>query len=219
MAGVSLKRAEKTYPKGFKAVKELDLEVQEGEFIVLTGPSGSGKSTILKMIIGLEEVTEGEIRVGDRIVNDLLPRDREVGMVSQSHGLYPHMTIYENIIFHLKINGVSREKRVGRVKELSKKLEIDRILEKKPGEVTGEDRVIAAIGKALVREPKVLLLDEPLSNLEVRSREAMGSKILKLHKRLEEAGEAVTMIYTTQDIHEAVRMGRRVCLLDQGRIV
>lgn len=219
MAGVGLIKAEKVYSNGFRAVGELDLEIIKGEFMVLSGPSGCGESTILRMISGLEEVTRGEIRIGDKVVNNLNPKEREISMISQNHGLYPHMTIYENMAFPLKVNGVSKEKIEERVKKTSERLGIDKVLKKKPREVTGEERQLAAIGKALVRRPKVLLFDEPLSNLDVKLRESVRAKISKIHRELKEGGEVVTVVYATQDHLEAVKLGGRVCLLDRGRVV
>lgn len=219
MAGVSLIKAEKIYSNGFTAVKGLDLEITEGEFMVLSGPSGCGKTTILRMISGLEEATGGEIRIGNKVVNNLNPKERGISVVSQNHELYPHMTLYENIAFPLKMKGISKGEIERRIKEFSEKLGIEEILSEKPKDVTGEERQLAAIGKALVRGSKLVLLDEPLSNLDVRVRGRVGTKIKALHQELKESGQGVTMIYATQDRFEAVRMGDRICFLDQGNIV
>lgn len=219
MAGVSLIKAEKIYSNGFRAIEGLDLEIIKGEFIVLSGPSGCGKSTILKMISGLEEATRGEIRIGSKVVNNLNPRKREISVVSQNHELYPHMTIYENIAFPLKINGIPKDEIERRIKEFSRKLGIEGILSKKPKEVTGEERQLAAIGKAFVRRSKVVLFDEPLSNLDVKVRGRVGTRIKILHQELKESGQEVTMIYATQNRFEALKMGDRICLLDSGRVV
>ncbi|GLI56677.1 hypothetical protein PM10SUCC1_21910 [Propionigenium maris DSM 9537] len=219
MAGVSLIKTEKMYSNGFTAVKGLDLEIDQGEFMVLIGPSGCGKTTILRMISGLEEPTRGEIWIGKRRVNKLAPKKREISLVSQNHELYPHMTIYENIAFPLKMKGISKDEIEGRVKEFSEKLGIEGILSEKPKGVTGEERQLAAIGKALVTGAKVVLFDDPLSNLDVRVRGRVGTRIKVLHQELKESGQGVTMIYATQERFEAMKMGDRICFLDQGNIV
>ena len=219
MARVGLIKAEKVYSNGFRAIEELDLEIIKGEFIVLSGPSGCGKSTILRMISGLEEATRGEIRIGGKVVNNLNPKEREISLVSQNHELYPHMTIYENIAFPLKMKGIPRDEIERRVKEFSEKLGIEGILSEKPKDVSGEERQLAAIGKALVRGPKAVLFDEPLSNLDVRVRGRVGTRLKVLHQELKDKGQEITMIYATQDRFEAIKMGDRICLLDCGRVL
>lgn len=219
MAKVHLKKLEKTYPNGFKAVHGIDLDIKDGEFMVFVGPSGCAKSTILRMVAGLEEVSKGELWIGDRIVNNIAPKNREVAMVFQNYALYPHMTAYENMSFGLKLKKTPKKEIDGRVRQAAEKLEISSLLERKPKEMSGGQRQRVAVGRAIVRKPEVFLFDEPLSNLDAKLRVSMRLKITQLHKQLKEEGQAATMIYVTHDQVEAMTMGDRICVLDSGEIM
>ena len=219
MSKVILKKVEKVYENGFKAVHGIDLEVKDGEFMVFVGPSGCAKSTTLRMIAGLEEISGGEIWIGDKLVNDLPPKERGIAMVFQNYALYPHMTVYENMAFGLQIAKVDKEEIDRRVKEASKKLEITDLLDRKPKEMSGGQRQRVAVGRAIVRKPKVFLFDEPLSNLDAKLRVSMRVKITELHKQLKEEGQTATMIYVTHDQVEAMTMGDRICVLNKGKIM
>ena len=219
MAEVILKKVEKTYPNGFKAVHGIDLDIKDGEFMVFVGPSGCAKSTTLRMIAGLEEITGGEIWIGDKLVNDLPPKDRGIAMVFQNYALYPHMTVYENMAFGLKMAKTPKDEIDRRVKEAAEKLEITNLLDRKPKEMSGGQRQRVAVGRAIVRKPDVFLFDEPLSNLDAKLRVSMRVKITQLHKRLKEEGQTATMIYVTHDQVEAMTMGDRICVLNYGKIM
>ena len=184
MASVSLKHIFKRYPGGVTAVSDFCLEIKDKEFIILVGPSGCGKSTTLRMIAGLEEITEGELYIGDRIVNDVAPKDRDIAMVFQNYALYPHMTVFENMAFGLKLRKIKKDEISRRVNEAAKVLDIAHLLDRKPKALSGGQRQRVALGRAIVREPKVFLLDEPLSNLDAKLRAAMRTEITKLHKKL-----------------------------------
>jgi multiple sugar transport system ATP-binding protein len=212
MPGVELAAVSKSFGRdGGFAVKEVTLAVAEGEFLVLVGPSGCGKSTLLRMVAGLEEVTGGEIRIGGRVVNDIAPRDRDVAMVFQNYALYPHMSVFENLAFGLKLRKVPREDIRRRVETAAGVLGLERYLERRPRELSGGERQRVALGRAMVREPKVFLFDEPLSNLDARLRVEMRAEIRRLHRRV-----GATMIYVTHDQVEAMTMGDRIAVLNRG---
>ncbi|MGL4628041.1 ABC transporter ATP-binding protein [Cetobacterium sp.] len=219
MAEVVLKKVEKQYPNGFKAVHGIDLEIKDGEFMVFVGPSGCAKSTTLRMVAGLEEITGGEIYIGEKLVNDLPPKDRGIAMVFQNYALYPHMTVYDNMAFGLKMAKVPKGEIDKRVKEAAEKLEITDLLDRKPKEMSGGQRQRVAVGRAIVRKPEVFLFDEPLSNLDAKLRVSMRVRITQLHKQLKEEGQNATMIYVTHDQVEAMTMGDRICVLNYGKIM
>ncbi|AMB98851.1 sugar ABC transporter ATP-binding protein [Aerococcus urinaehominis] len=213
MADVKLKKVAKIYEDGFKAVKNIDLDIKDKEFIVFVGPSGCGKSTTLRMIAGLEDISEGELYIGDELVNNVPPKDRDIAMVFQSYALYPHMNCRDNMAFALKLAGVSKEERYKRVEEVAEILQLTPLLDKKPGALSGGQRQRVALGRAMVRKPKVFLLDEPLSNLDAKLRVTMRSEIVQLHRELE-----TTFIYVTHDQTEAMTMGTRIAVLNAGQI-
>ena len=199
--------------KGVVAVQDFNLEIADKEFIVLVGPSGCGKSTTLRMIAGLEEITEGELYIGDKLMNDVPPKDRDIAMVFQSYALYPHMTVYKNIAFGLELRKTPKDEIDRRVHEAAKILEIEHLLDRKPKALSGGQRQRVALGRAMVRNPAVFLLDEPLSNLDAKLRTSMRTEIIKLHKRL-----ATTFIYVTHDQTEAMTMGDRIVVMKDGFI-
>ena len=211
MSSVVLKHLDKDYPSGFHAVRDVSLEIADGEFMVLVGPSGCGKSTTLRMIAGLEEVTGGEILIGDRLVNDVAPGDRDIAMVFQNYALYPHMSVRQNMAFGLKMRGTPRAEIEKRVREAAEILSIEQLLERRPRELSGGQRQRVALGRAIVREPKVFLFDEPLSNLDAKLRVQMRAEIARLHQRLK-----TTVIYVTHDQVEAMTLGQRIVLMDRG---
>jgi ABC-type sugar transport system ATPase subunit len=213
MANVALKHLDKKYPNGFHAVRDLTLEIEDGEFIVLVGPSGCGKSTTLRMVAGLEEPTGGEVYIGDRLVNNVAPGMRDIAMVFQSYALYPHMSVYQNMAFGLKMRRTPRKDIEKRVREAAEILSIESLLDRRPRELSGGQRQRVALGRAIVREPKVFLFDEPLSNLDAKLRVQMRAEIARLHRRL-----ATTIIYVTHDQVEAMTLGQRIVLMDQGVI-
>lgn len=213
MANVSLKHIYKVYPNGAKAVNDFNMEIEDKSFIVFVGPSGCGKSTTLRMIAGLEEISAGELKIGGEVMNDVEPKDRDIAMVFQNYALYPHMTIYENIAFGLQMRKVPKDEIDRRVKEAAKTLGISEYLKKKPKEMSGGQRQRVALGRAIVREPKVMLLDEPLSNLDAKLRAQMRSEIVKLHKKLN-----TTFIYVTHDQVEAMTMGTHIVVMKDGFI-
>jgi multiple sugar transport system ATP-binding protein len=213
MAKVTLKGIEKVYPNGFKAVHGHHLEIQDGEFMVFVGPSGCAKSTTLRMIAGLEEITGGEIWIGDKMVNELPPKDRDIAMVFQNYALYPHMDVFDNMAFGLKLKKVAKEEIEKRVKDAAEILGITDLLYRKPKEMSGGQRQRVAVGRAIVRNPSVFLFDEPLSNLDAKLRVHMRVEITKLHKKLK-----TTMIYVTHDQVEAMTMGDRICVMELGKI-
>jgi multiple sugar transport system ATP-binding protein len=219
MANVCLKQVCKEYANGFKAVQGINLEIKNGEFMVFVGPSGCAKSTTLRMIAGLEEISSGEIYIGDKLVNDLPPKDRGIAMVFQNYALYPHMTVYENMAFGLKVAKVNKQEIDQRVREAAEKLEITEHLNKKPKELSGGQRQRVAVGRAIVRKPEVFLFDEPLSNLDAKLRVSMRVRISQLHRELSESGQTATMIYVTHDQVEAMTMGDRICILNKGQIM
>ena len=212
MASVTFDKATRLYPGGTRpAVDKLDLEVADGEFLVLVGPSGCGKSTSLRMLAGLEEVNEGNIFIGDRNVTDVPPKDRDIAMVFQNYALYPHMTVAENMGFALKIAGVGKEERAARVLEAAKLLDLEPYLNRKPKALSGGQRQRVAMGRAIVRQPQVFLMDEPLSNLDAKLRVQTRTQIASLQRRL-----GVTTVYVTHDQTEALTMGDRIAVLKDG---
>ncbi|MCG0276476.1 MAG: sn-glycerol-3-phosphate ABC transporter ATP-binding protein UgpC [Thermosediminibacteraceae bacterium] len=213
MASVTFKNVNKIYPGGVKAVIDFNLEIADKEFVVLVGPSGCGKSTTLRMVAGLEEITSGELYIGDRLVNDVPPKDRDIAMVFQNYALYPHMTVYENMAFGLKLRKVPKAEIDRKVREAAKILGIEELLNRKPKALSGGQRQRVALGRAIVREPKVFLMDEPLSNLDAKLRVQMRTELSKLHKRLE-----TTFIYVTHDQTEAMTMGDRIVVMKDGVI-
>ncbi len=213
MASLSLRNVYKRYPGGVTAVSDFNLEIKDQEFIILVGPSGCGKSTTLRMVAGLEEISEGEVYIGDRLVNDVAPKDRDIAMVFQNYALYPHMTVYDNMAFGLKLRKTSKDEIKRRVEEAARILDIEHLLERKPKALSGGQRQRVALGRAIVREPKVFLLDEPLSNLDAKLRAQMRTEISKLHQRL-----GTTFIYVTHDQTEAMTMGTRIVVMKSGLI-
>lgn len=211
MADVKLNHIYKVYPNGTKAVNDFTMDIKDKEFIVFVGPSGCGKSTTLRMIAGLEEITAGELYIGDTLVNDVEPKDRDIAMVFQNYALYPHMTVYENMAFGLKLRKLPKAVIDQKVREAAQTLDITDYLDKKPKEMSGGQRQRVALGRAIVREPKVFLLDEPLSNLDAKLRTAMRSEISALHHRLQ-----TTFIYVTHDQVEAMTMGTRIVVMKDG---
>ena len=214
MAKVILNKVTKRYDKNSEpAVKSIDLEIQDKEFMVLVGPSGCGKSTTLRMIAGLEEISEGTIDIGGRIVNDIPPKDRDIAMVFQNYALYPHMTVKENLAFGLKLRGLPKAEIEARVNEAAEILGISDYMDRRPKALSGGQRQRVAVGRAIVRKPAVFLFDEPLSNLDAKMRVQMRAEISKLHRRLD-----TTMIYVTHDQIEAMTMGDRICVMRDGVI-
>ena len=213
MASLSLRNVYKRYPGGVTAVSDFNLEIKDKEFIILVGPSGCGKSTTLRMVAGLEEISDGEIYIGDRLVNDVAPKDRDIAMVFQNYALYPHMTVFDNMAFGLKLRKTSKDEIKRRVEEAARILDISHLLERKPKALSGGQRQRVALGRAIVREPKVFLLDEPLSNLDAKLRAQMRTEISKLHQRL-----GTTFIYVTHDQTEAMTMGTRIVVMKSGLI-
>ena len=211
MAKVSLQHISKIYPGGVKAVDDFNLEIADKEFIVLVGPSGCGKSTTLRMVAGLEEISEGELYIGDKLVNDVAPKDRDIAMVFQNYALYPHMTVFDNMAFGLKLRKTPKDEIKKRVEEAARILDIEHLLNRKPKALSGGQRQRVALGRAIVREPKVFLMDEPLSNLDAKLRVAMRTEITKLHQRLQ-----TTFIYVTYDQTEAMTMGSRIVIMKDG---
>jgi len=213
MARVELRKVRKVYPGGFEAVKGADLVIEDKEFVVLVGPSGCGKSTSLRMVAGLEEITSGDIYIGDQRVNDVAPKDRDIAMVFQNYALYPHMTVYKNMAFGLMLRKFPKAEIDKRVREAAEILGITDLLDRRPKALSGGQRQRVAVGRAIVRQPKVFLFDEPLSNLDAKLRVQMRAEIAKLHNRLQS-----TMIYVTHDQVEAMTMGDRIVVMNKGEI-
>jgi len=211
MAGLSLKHIKKIYPGNVEAVHDTTFDIRDKEFIVFVGPSGCGKSTTLRMIAGLEEISEGELYIGDRLVNDIAPKDRDIAMVFQNYALYPHMTVFENMAFGLKLRKVPKDEIERKVNEAAKILDLTHLLDRKPRAMSGGQCQRVALGRAIVRSPKVFLLDEPLSNLDAKLRAQMRTEISKIHKRL-----GTTFIYVTHDQTEAMTMGDRIVCMKDG---
>ncbi len=213
MASLSLKNICKVYPNGFEAVKDFNLEIEDKEFIIFVGPSGCGKSTTLRMVAGLEEISSGELTIDGKRVNDVEPKDRDIAMVFQNYALYPHMTVFDNMAFGLKLRKVPKAEIKKKVEEAAKILDLDKLLDRKPKALSGGQRQRVAMGRAIVREPKVFLMDEPLSNLDAKLRVQMRAEIASLHQRL-----GATIIYVTHDQVEAMTLGTRIVVLKDGII-
>lgn len=213
MAGISLKNIVKVYPGNVTAVHDFSLEIEDKEFIILVGPSGCGKSTTLRMVAGLEEITSGELYIGDKLVNNIQPKDRDIAMVFQNYALYPHMSVYKNMAFALKLRKEPKAVIKEKVLNAAKILDIEHLLERKPKQLSGGQRQRVALGRAMVRNPSVFLLDEPLSNLDAKLRTSMRTEIIKLHKKLQ-----TTFIYVTHDQTEAMTMGDRIVVMKDGFI-
>ncbi|MDO5389391.1 MAG: sn-glycerol-3-phosphate ABC transporter ATP-binding protein UgpC, partial [Clostridia bacterium] len=213
MAELKLKNIVKKYPNGFVAVKNFNLDIEDKEFIIFVGPSGCGKSTTLRMIAGLEEISSGELWIGDKLCNTVDPKNRDIAMVFQNYALYPHMTVYDNMAFALKLRKVPKAEIDKKVREAAKILDIDHLLDRKPKALSGGQRQRVAMGRAIVRSPKVFLMDEPLSNLDAKLRVQMRSEISKLHQKLQ-----TTFIYVTHDQTEAMTLGTRIVVLKDGVI-
>ncbi len=213
MASVTAKNLRKVYENGFVAVHGADFTVEDGEFVVLVGPSGCGKSTTLRMIAGLESITSGELHIGDTLVNGVQPKDRDIAMVFQNYALYPHMTVFDNMAFGLKLRKFAQQETDKRVRQAADILGIGAILDRKPGQLSGGQRQRVAVGRAIVRKPQVFLFDEPLSNLDAKLRVQMRTEISKLHRQL-----GATMVYVTHDQVEAMTMGDRIVVMKDGYI-
>jgi multiple sugar transport system ATP-binding protein len=213
MASITFEKVGKVYPGGTRAITDVSLDINDGEFLVLVGPSGCGKSTLLRMIAGLEEVTEGQLKIGERVVNDVTPKDRDIAMVFQNYALYPHMSVYDNMAFGLKLRKMAKDEIKRRVSEAARVLEITEYLERKPKALSGGQRQRVAMGRAIVREPSAFLMDEPLSNLDAKLRVQMRSEIGMLQQRL-----GTTTVYVTHDQVEAMTMGDRVAVIRKGRL-
>lgn len=214
MAGLKLVNVNKVYPNGFHAVHDMNLNIEDNEFIVFVGPSGCGKSTALRMIAGLEEISSGELYIDDQLVNDVSPKDRDIAMVFQNYALYPHMTNYENMAFGLKLRNMPKAEIDKRVQNAAEILGLKKLLDNKPKELSGGQRQRIALGRAIVRDPKVFLMDEPLSNLDAKLRVQTRAEISKLHQRLK-----TTFIYVTHDQTEAMTMGTRIVVLKDGHVM
>ena len=214
MASLSLKNVCKVYPNGFEAVKDFNLDVADKEFIIFVGPSGCGKSTTLRMIAGLEEISSGELIIDGKVMNDVEPKDRDIAMVFQNYALYPHMTVFDNMAFGLKLRKVPKDEIKAKVEEAARILDLEKLLDRKPKALSGGQRQRVAMGRAIVRNPKVFLMDEPLSNLDAKLRVQMRSEIASLHNRLK-----ATIIYVTHDQTEAMTLGTRIVVLKDGVIM
>ena len=214
MASLSLEHICKVYPNGFEAVKDFNLEIADKEFIIFVGPSGCGKSTTLRMVAGLEEISSGTLKIGDRVVNDVEPKDRDIAMVFQSYALYPHMTVYDNMAFSLKLRKTPKDQIDKMVREAAKILDLEKLLDRKPKALSGGQRQRVAMGRAIVRNPKVFLMDEPLSNLDAKLRVQMRIEISKIHQRL-----GATIIYVTHDQTEAMTLGTRIVVMKDGVVM
>ncbi len=213
MAGVTFEDVAKIYPDGTKAVSDLDLTIEDGEFMVLVGPSGCGKSTALRMVAGLEDISEGLLKIGDRVVNTVAPKDRDIAMVFQTYALYPHLTVYDNMAFPLRLQKVAKEEIDKRVRDAATTLGLDNFLDKKPRALSGGQRQRVAMGRAIVRQPQVFLMDEPLSNLDAKLRVQMRAEIARLQRDL-----GTTTIYVTHDQVEAMTMGDSVAVMRKGEL-
>src|SRR5579883_1239863 len=211
MAQVHLRGVKKTYDNKVAVIHGIDMEIADGEFIVIVGPSGCGKSTLLRMVAGLERITGGQVAIGERVVNELEPKDRDIAMVFQNYALYPHMSVYRNMAYGLKIRGLARDDIDGRVKKAARILELEKLLQRKPRQLSGGQRQRVAMGRAIVREPAVFLFDEPLSNLDAKLRVQMRLEIKRLQREL-----AVTSIYVTHDQVEAMTLADRLIVMNAG---
>lgn len=213
MGAIKITSVGKIYPNGTRALEDVNIEINDGEFVVLVGPSGCGKTTLLRMVAGLEDITEGEIFIGDKVVNEVAPKDRDIAMVFQNYALYPHMSVYDNMAFSLKLRKLSKEEIDKKVKEAAKTLEIGELLERKPKALSGGQRQRVAMGRAIVRNPEAFLMDEPLSNLDAKLRVQMRAELGQLHTQLE-----TTTLYVTHDQVEAMTMGDRVAVIRKGEL-
>ena len=213
MASLSLQHINKTYPNGFQAVKDFNLEIEDKEFIIFVGPSGCGKSTTLRMIAGLEEISGGTLKIGDKVMNDVEPKDRDIAMVFQNYALYPHMTVYDNMAFGLKLRKVPKDQIDKAVREAARILDLEKLLDRKPKALSGGQRQRVAMGRAIVREPKVFLMDEPLSNLDAQLRLRARKELVKIHEMYRP-----TMVYVTHDQIEAMTVGQRVAIMYRGNM-
>src|SRR5436853_5221084 len=213
MALVHLRGVKKTYDNKVDVIHGIDMEITDGEFIVIVGPSGCGKSTLLRMVAGLERITGGQVAIGDRVVNDLEPKDRDIAMVFQNYALYPHMSVYKNMAYGLKIRRLPKEDIDARVRKAAKILELEKLLERLPRQLSGGQRQRVAMGRAIVREPAVFLFDEPLSNLDAKLRVQMRAELQALHQRL-----ATTSLYVTHDQVEAMTLAHRMIVMNAGRV-
>ena len=211
MGAINITDVGKIYPNGTRALESVNIEIHDGEFVVLVGPSGCGKTTLLRMVAGLEDITEGEISIGDKVVNEVAPKDRDIAMVFQNYALYPHMSVYDNMAFSLKLRKLPKDEIDAKVKEAAKTLEIDELLHRKPKALSGGQRQRVAMGRAIVRSPQAFLMDEPLSNLDAKLRVQMRAELGELHSQLE-----TTTLYVTHDQVEAMTMGDRVAVIRKG---
>lgn len=211
MASLSLQNISKIYPNGFEAVKDFNLEIEDKDFIIFVGPSGCGKSTTLRMIAGLEDISKGSLKIDNKVVNDVEAKDRDIAMVFQSYALYPHLSVYDNMAFGLKLKKVPKDVIDKKVKNAAKILDLEKLLDRKPKALSGGQRQRVAMGRAIVREPKVFLMDEPLSNLDAKLRVQMRTEISKIHERL-----GATMIYVTHDQTEAMTLGTKIVVMKDG---
>ncbi|KEA54491.1 MULTISPECIES: ABC transporter ATP-binding protein [Mangrovibacter] len=219
MAEVIFNKLEKVYSNGFKAVHGIDLKIADGEFMVIVGPSGCAKSTTLRMLAGLETISGGEIRIGEKVVNNLAPKSRGIAMVFQNYALYPHMTVRENLAFGLKLSKLPKEQINAHVDEAAKILELEDLLDRLPRQLSGGQAQRVAVGRAIVKKPDVFLFDEPLSNLDAKLRASMRIRISDLHKQLKKSGKPATTVYVTHDQTEAMTMGDRICVMKLGHIM
>ncbi|WP_300000236.1 ABC transporter ATP-binding protein [uncultured Cedecea sp.] len=219
MAEVIFNKLEKVYSNGFKAVHNIDLTIKDGEFMVIVGPSGCAKSTTLRMLAGLETISGGEVRIGERVVNNLAPKSRGIAMVFQNYALYPHMTVRENLAFGLKLSKMPKKEIEKQVNEAAKILELDELLDRLPRQLSGGQAQRVAVGRAIVKKPDVFLFDEPLSNLDAKLRASMRIRISDLHKQLKQSGKPATTVYVTHDQTEAMTMGDRICVMKLGHIM
>ena len=219
MAEVIFNKLEKVYSNGFKAVHGIDLKIAEGEFMVIVGPSGCAKSTTLRMLAGLETISGGEVRIGEKIVNNLPPKERGIAMVFQNYALYPHMTVRENLAFGLKLSKLPKEQIAAQVNEAAKILELEDLLDRLPRQLSGGQAQRVAVGRAIVKKPDVFLFDEPLSNLDAKLRASMRIRISDLHKQLKKSGKPATTVYVTHDQTEAMTLGDRICVMKLGHIM
>ena len=213
MAQITLDNITKRYPDGFEAVKDMSLEIEDGEFVILVGPSGCGKSTALRMIAGLEDITDGELRIGDNVVNDKAPKDRDIAMVFQNYALYPHMTVRDNMGFALKLRGADKAEIDEKVGEAARILDLEQHLDRKPANLSGGQRQRVAMGRAIVRDPSAFLMDEPLSNLDAKLRVQMRTEVSRIQQRL-----GTTTVYVTHDQTEAMTLGDRVAVMRSGEL-
>ena len=211
MGAIEISNVGKVYPNGTRALEDVNITIEDGEFVVLVGPSGCGKTTLLRMVAGLEDITEGEIEIADKVVNEVAPKDRDIAMVFQNYALYPHMSVYDNMAFSLKLRKLPKDEIDSKVRDAAKTLEIDELLERKPKALSGGQRQRVAMGRAIVRKPQAFLMDEPLSNLDAKLRVQMRAELGQLHSQLQ-----TTTLYVTHDQVEAMTMGDRVAVIRKG---